>query len=166
MRDAAKPMTLLLPSRSRPAGIILILTGLVSGYLYYFGGKPSFFQIPVFAVMTSYAETRYFVIAQTNLLDEAAAILILMGLIFTGFSKEKNEDEQVARVRMKALLWAVYATTFFWAVLFMVIFGWPVVVASSIVFLFFLLIYNLTFRIMLARSRRSEKTHENNLSTP
>lgn len=151
----------LLPFRYRYIGMAMILPGLVSGYMYYLGGKPSFFNIPVFAVMTSYLETRYFVIAQTNLLDEAAAILILAGLIFTGFSREKNETGITASLRLKALIYAVYIACALWILLFMVIFGWPIIVASATVFSVFLLSYLLIFRILLFRFHQQNHSIKN-----
>lgn len=156
----------LLPFKFKYLGSFLILLGLVSGYMYYFGGRPSFFQIPVFAVMTSYAETRYFVIAQTNLLDEAAAILILTGLLFIGFSKERRENAFTMKLRLKALMYAVYVASAFWMLLFMVIFGWPIVVASSVVFPVFLLSFILIHRIMVWRRQAgitSSETKTQNL---
>jgi len=150
----------LFPFRFRYFGSVLILIGLISGYLYYFGGRPSFFQIPVFAVMTSYVETRYFVIAQTNLLDEAAALLILTGLLFIGFSKERTENAATMELRLKALIYAVYGASAFWILLFLVIFGWPIVVASSVIFPVFIMSYILIHQIMVIRRQANSKSSE------
>jgi hypothetical protein len=151
----------LFPFSFRFFGILLIIIGAISGYMYYWGGKPAFFEIPVFAVYTSYIKTRYFVIAQTNLLDEAAAVFILTGLIFTGFSKEKNEDQSTSLLRVKALLYAVYVAAAVWVALFIFIFGWPIIIASSFVFLIFLLTFIFIFRLMLFKVKYQLKKIKN-----
>lgn len=76
----------------RYAGLALLLIGGLAGYLYFAGGKPDFFTAKIFAFLTSYMETRTFVVAQTNLLDETAAIFLVLGLIFIGFSSEKKRE--------------------------------------------------------------------------
>jgi len=40
-------------------------------------------------------------------LDEIAAIMTIVGGVFIMFSKEKNEDEFIASLRLNALSWAV-----------------------------------------------------------
>ena len=141
----------LLPYRWRFAGLGLVIAGLIAGYLYYYGGRPAFFEVPVFAIITSYIETRTWVIAQTNLLDEMAAVFILTGLIFLAFSREKNENEEVQILRFKALLYAVYLTTSLWILSFLLIFGWPIIIASAFIFAVFLLANLIIFRVMIAR---------------
>ncbi len=76
----------------RYAGQILLLIGGLAGYLYFLGGKPEIFTTKVFAFLTSYMETRTFVIAQTNMLDEIAAVFLILGLIFIG-EKRKIRSE-------------------------------------------------------------------------
>src|SRR5665811_1229583 len=90
--------------RFRYLGLILILFGMAAGYVYYFGGKPDFFVAPVFAMITSYLETRFFVIAQTNVLDELAAGFTICGFALVAFSKEKNEKEFFNTLRLKAFI--------------------------------------------------------------
>jgi hypothetical protein len=157
--NTARPDLPLFPFHFRFIGFLLIIIGAVAGYLYYWGGKPAFFEVPVFAVLTSYIETRYFVVAQTNLLDEAAAVFILTGMIFIGFSKEKTEDQLINLLRIKALFYAIYVAAAAWIALFVLIFGWPIIIASSFVFLIFLLAFIFIFRFMILKVKyRLKKT--------
>lgn len=148
----------LLDHRFRYAGIGFILIGLLAGYLYFFGGKPEFFTSKVFAFLTSYLETRTFVIAQTNLLDEIAAITIITGLLFIGFSAEKKENHILKLLRIRALFIAVYISVAFWTVFFLLIFGWPVFLFATSVFPLFLLLFFIAFRIMILTHDKSQKT--------
>jgi len=141
----------LLPNRIRIFAYVFIGVGIISGYLYFFGGKPAFFVAKVFAFVTSYVETRYFVNAQTNLLDEIAAIFIIGGFSILVFSKEKTENSDIILLRLKALVNAAYFTIIVWALVFLFIYGWAIFLFSSTVFLIFLVSGFLIFQVLLFR---------------
>jgi small-conductance mechanosensitive channel len=42
-----------------------------------------------------------------NFTDETGGILLIIGLLLIAFSKEKDEDERIAAIRLESLLWAV-----------------------------------------------------------
>ena len=46
--------------------------------------------------------------SKNNIIDEIAAILIIIGGIFVSFSKTKDEDEYISKIRMESLIWATY----------------------------------------------------------
>lgn len=67
-------------------------------------------QSKVFAFMAdeNLKDAFYFRWMQNNIIDEIVMLLfILSGLIFA-FSKEKIEDEMVAKIRLESLVWATY----------------------------------------------------------
>lgn len=146
----------LLPYRSRLIGLALVFLGSLSGYLYYFDGKPDFLTIPVFAVITSYFETRFLTLAQTNLLDEIAAVFWIIGLMIFAFSKEKKEKEEYNLVRTKAVFWAIYFSAAVWIIMILTIFGWPVFIASTAVFPLFLIAYLILFKVLLQRIKQQQ----------
>jgi hypothetical protein len=43
-----------------------------------------------------------------HILTVVATILVLCGLLFIAFSKEKIEDEQIIKLRLESLQWAIY----------------------------------------------------------
>ncbi len=141
----------LLSYRFRYVGFILIIFSLGAAYLYFWGGRPSFFEVPVFAIVTSYAETRWWVAAKTNALDEIAMIFGLIGLLFVGFSREKQESITHDYLRQKAIFYAVYITAGIWILMYLTIFGWPIIVLSASIFILFLLAYTVTFRFLLIK---------------
>jgi hypothetical protein len=144
----------LFPERFRWIGLFILLLGLVSTYLYFWGGKPDFFNSKIFAVYTSYVTTRYFVIAQTNLLDEIGAIFSIVGLVFIGFSKEKTENEVIGILRAQSLLISLVSASAIWILFFLFIYGWPIFIFSSLIFIVFLTLFIVVFRIMLYRFRK------------
>jgi hypothetical protein len=46
--------------------------------------------------------------SKSNIADEVASILIIVGGILVAFSKTKIEDEYISKIRMESLIWATY----------------------------------------------------------
>jgi len=96
---------LLFPRYFKIIGWVLALPGLVLEYLFIFQR----YTIP----FLSYGErasdpyARYLYAGQYNLTDELAVTLSVIGLIFIGFSKLKQEDWVISKIRLTALFWAV-----------------------------------------------------------
>lgn len=147
----------LFPYRARIIGILIILPGLFFGYLYFFGGRPTAFETKVFAVVTTYMENRFFVFAQTNLLDELFSILCISGLALIVFSRERTEKEGYDLIRASALLRAVFITLGVWVFSFLLIFGWAIFVVSTLLFIIFLITYYIVFRVLLHRVHKKSR---------
>ena len=67
-------------------------------------------ELPVFPIigeadMFSKAPLKW---SNDNVSDEISAILIIIGGILVAFSKTKNEDEYISKIRMESLIWATY----------------------------------------------------------
>ncbi len=144
------------PSKAKFLGLALMILALPFGYLYFFGGKPEIFNIKVFAIITAYMETRYFVISQTNALDELAAMLFIIGITLVSFSKERVEKDHYELLRIKALVNALYITIIIWLLSFLFIYGVAIIIVSFLIFIIFLLLYNILFRYYLTKQRRKK----------
>lgn len=46
--------------------------------------------------------------SDNNIADELASILLIVGGILVAFSKAKEEDEYISKIRMESLIWATY----------------------------------------------------------
>jgi len=96
---------LLLPYRWKLAGIILLLAGTVSAIFYiWFDFR---FRMPVFAVYSSFLETKLFETFKTNFSEELTLMLLIGGFSLVIFSKEKNEFEGLDLFRFRALFKAL-----------------------------------------------------------
>jgi hypothetical protein len=93
---------LLLPSRYKSIGIVLLIPSLILGILVRFFD----FQFAFLTIKRSLGVNRIFV-DDINLTDELALTGIVLGLIFIAFAREKNEDEFIAHTRLESLKWAV-----------------------------------------------------------
>ena len=139
----------LLPAKAKYIGWALIAIAAFFAYLYFFGGKPEFFKIKVFALASLYLEKKYCVIIQTNLLDELAAVLFIAGWTISAFSKEKNEKDEYNLLRLKALINSLFFTLGLWALSFLLIYGMFIFLVSLFMFFVFMLMYRLLFRIYI-----------------
>ncbi|WP_159521479.1 hypothetical protein [Sunxiuqinia indica] len=143
------------PYKAKCLGFALVVLALPFAYLYFWGGKPEIFNVRIFAFVTTYLETRYFVLSQTNILDELAAVLTIIGIALISFSKEKDEQEYFEAIRIKALIAAVYFTIAFWLLSFFFIYGMAIFIVSFFIFIVFILAYNSFFRYYLLKNKRN-----------
>jgi hypothetical protein len=143
----------MLSYRFKPAGYFLVGTGIIFTILYF---TVKFrFEIPVFAVASTYLKTKYLTTFSTNFSDESIFILLLAGLSLIVFSKEKDERESFAGLRHKALIRAIIADILFLIFTVVFIYGAGFIAAVLInVFLPFFL-YIIIFNIMKFQELRN-----------
>jgi hypothetical protein len=109
---------LLLPYPWKLIGWFLTLAGSVLGILYnWFDFR---FSMRVFAVYSSFLQTKMFETFKTNFADELIMLLLIVGLSLIVFSKEKIEFENLNQARNKALARALILNNIF--LLFSVLF--------------------------------------------
>jgi len=89
----------------KPIGYVLIIAGLI--WLFVSQQAEIVIRLPVFALVSSFVSTKYFLIVQTNIADEIALITIIMGGIFAIFSREKHENERVDAIRYNSMFLAL-----------------------------------------------------------
>lgn len=155
MMESMKFKLFLFPHRTRFYGLILILVSLVCAWLYFWGGKPDIFNIRIFAIVSAYIETRYFVWAQTNILDELAAVFLIAGITIISFSKEKNESDLLDLFRAKALYNSLFITLALWILCILLIYGLAIFIVSSGVLILYLINYNILFRYYMYNQSHS-----------
>ena len=86
-------------------GIWLLIAALIlSIYYFLFNFR---FSFPVFAVISSYSETKFFWSFSTNFADELILILFTAGFTLTIFSREKTEYREYKLIRRKAIYYTI-----------------------------------------------------------
>ena len=65
------------------------------------------FEVPVFAVVSSYMKTSFLTTFKTNFADETIMLLLLAGFFLWAFSEEKIEFDGIWILRLKALKRAI-----------------------------------------------------------
>jgi len=91
-------------------------------------------------------DTVFFSFTENNILDEIAGLLIIIGALLIAFSKEKLEDEFIAKIRLESLVWATYVN---YAILLLSIifiydlmFFWVLVFNMFTILIFFIIRFN------------------------
>ena len=83
----------LLPHGFKKPGIILLVPTLLLSLMFFWGiHVPAGLQIQI----------------GENNTEDLVAILLMIALFFTGFSREKTEDEMIMQLRLNSLLKSVY----------------------------------------------------------
>ena len=139
----------LLPYRWKLAGIFLLIAGTVSAIFYiWFDFR---FKAPVFAVYSSFLETKLFSVFRTNFSEELTLLLLISGLSLVIFSKEKNEFEGLDLIRSRALFKALAVNNIllFLSVLLIYGSGFIAILVINIFsfFIFYLLFFHLGKRM-------------------
>ena len=145
----------LFPNKFKLIGWLLFIPSVVLGvcYLLNHDDAPAFLNVKMFAVLTdglmnifsgeAQNSGKYFKIVKTNLLDELVSIGLIIGAIFIAFSKQKNEDEFIAKIRLESLLWATYVNYIVLILMILFVYGlafYWVMIFNMFTILFFFLI--------------------------
>lgn len=103
---------LLLPNRfKKPGWIILIPSVLLGLFIIIFDYDFKFLEAKVFTVYSATLfnnAATWFGLIESNLTNTIVGVLFIIGAVFVAFSKEKAEDEFIAKTRLESLLWATY----------------------------------------------------------
>jgi hypothetical protein len=98
----------LLPNRFKMVGLIMFIPSAILGILSMMDIEFKI-NILVFKIWVGeiFKPTQFLIIQKEDIYNEILAIFIIISLVLVGFSKEKNEDEYINKIRLDSLLWAV-----------------------------------------------------------
>lgn len=139
----------LLPNRFKKIGWIVFIPSLIAGILWsVFEFEPAALTIKTLALFDDefLNNLQFMSITENNILDEIIGVLIIISAIFIAFSKEKEEDEFISKIRLESLVWATYVN---YAILILALilvysmsFFWVMVFNMFTVLIFFIIRYN------------------------
>lgn len=101
---------LLLPSKYKTIGWVILIPAAIMGIVISFTGyEANWFSAKVLSIFNDpiFGKKEYFSFVQTDITNTVVGILFILGGLLVSFSKEKNEDEYISRLRLSSLLWAV-----------------------------------------------------------
>ena len=109
------PTKFLLPNRCKPIGWFLAIPSFIlMVFAIHFGFAFKFLDYTNNAVSSRLVDNSFlFNIHSNNFTDEVGGVLLIVGLLMIAFSKEKQEDEWIAKLRLESLMWAVYVNSIF-----------------------------------------------------
>ncbi len=100
----------LLPSHLKKLGWLLFIPSVIIGIpTVFYDWNPEIFNLKVFALL-DYSENGYQLmnLISNNFLNEILGITTAIGGILIAFSREPDEDELIYKMRLDALVWAIY----------------------------------------------------------
>lgn len=139
----------LLPNQFKKIGWLIFIPVLILGLLWIiFEFEPAAFDIKTVALFKDdyLDDIQFMAITENNIVDEIIGVLIIISGIFIAFSKEKEEDEFISKIRLESLVWATYVN---YAILILALifvynmsFFWVMVFNMFTVLIFFIIRYN------------------------
>ncbi len=146
----------LMPNKLRIFGIIFFMAGIVLLILkYQFNLKPEFLNLKVFAIYSFYIEAKVFTVITHQMLGDFAGILLLAGMFVVSFTREKDESAEVDELRLKAFLVGAYVNLAYLLIAVLFFFGFGFVGALTLFMVVWLLVYLVTFRILLYKKNKA-----------
>ena len=131
------------------AGIVLLILK------YQFNLKPEFLNLKVFAIYSFYIEAKVFTVITHQMLGDLAGILLLAGMFVVSFTREKDESAEVDELRLKAFLVGAYVNLAYLLIAELFFFGFGFVGALTLFMVVWLLVYLVTFRILLYKKNKA-----------
>lgn len=107
----------LFPNRLKRIGWFITIPSIIIGIVYFFSGtelNASWLDVTVprwLVITDGFLGTRTGSTVTLNLTDELLTIALTVGLMLIAFSKEKIEDEFIAKTRLESLQWGVCLNT-------------------------------------------------------
>lgn len=145
----------LLPHQFRMAGYLLLCAGTVLTVVrFYYGLKLAVFDLRVFAVYSSFLQTKCFTFIENNFTEEIAGLLLVLGFSCIVFSREKIENDAVALVRLRAFILSLYLYSVFLVLSLLFVFGIAFVKVMILETYLFYIVYIPTFAVLKYRNRK------------
>jgi hypothetical protein len=104
----------LLPNKFKLIGWILLVPSTILGFFllgHLTGNGLKFLDVKMFIIYSDNFIGRsntVFGFDKVNLTGTIIGILFILGAVMVAFSKEKNEDEFISKIRLESFLWATY----------------------------------------------------------
>lgn len=139
----------LFPHRFKRIGIMLLIPSIFLGwYVVNYDIEPELFDLKVPAIFVDeiFGEKYIFGMTENNILNELIGIILIVSFLMVAFSKEKQEDELIAKVRLESLVWATYVNYAVLLISMIFIFGisflWVMIFNMFTILLFFIIRFN------------------------
>lgn len=152
------PTKLLLPNRYKKIGWFILIPSTIAGLvLRYYDFDANWMHARVFAIASDgfLTNAKYFGLADMNITNTVVGSLFIIGAMLVSFSKEKNEDEFIAELRLSSLLWAVCVSYLLLLVAFLFVYGTPFLDVMVYNMFTVLIIFIVRFNFILYRNTKA-----------
>lgn len=148
---------LLLPNKFKIIGWFILIPITIAGiYLSVTGFETVTLNANAFALVNSdfLGKTEYFSLIKVDLAQTIVGILFLAGALLVSFSKEKIEDEYIAKLRLSSLLWAVWLNYILLLLCFVFVYGTDFLTVMMYNMFTVLIIFIIRFNYLLFKNAK------------
>jgi uncharacterized membrane protein YfcA len=153
---------LLLPHRYKKIGWFILVPSAILGIILAIGDfELNWFTTRVFAFFSDEIRSGQFVeggklfsFINTNISNTIIGSLFLIGALLTAFSKEKQEDEYIEKLRLSSLLWAVWVNYLLLLIAFIFVYGFSFLNVMIYNMFTILIIFIARFNYILYQNRK------------
>ncbi len=143
----------LLPNRFKMIGWFIFIPSLILGMISLTGILNFQISLPVIynSGFFNNGQDGFLNTTEIDLLPNLFGILIIIGGILVGFSKEKIEDEYISSLRLKSVFWSLIASYSIVLILFLTVFGSLFFTIMILIMFLPLVLYILRFNYLLLK---------------
>ena len=143
----------LLPNRFKMIGWIIFIPSLILGLISLSGIMNVEISLPVIynSGFLNDENQGFLKTAEIDLFQNLFGILIIIGGILVGFSKEKIEDEYISSLRLKSVFWSLIASYSIVFILFVTVFGSVFLTVMILIMFLPLVLYIFRFNYLLLK---------------
>ncbi len=141
----------LFPNRFKIIGWFIFIPSLILGLISLSGVMDFQISLPVIynSGFLSDENQGFFKTAEIDLFPNLFGLLIIMGGILVGFSKEKIEDEYISSLRLKSVFWSLIVSYSIVFILFVTVFGSLFLTVMILIIFLPLVLYIFRFNYLL-----------------
>lgn len=153
--------TYLFPNAVKPWAWLLLILGIIGGILVTaFEFEPEIFDVKVLSIYHTDGFLSHnkglFKWVEQNIFDDICGILIIVGGLLAGFSKEKIEDEFIMQLRLSSLALSVYVNYGVLLLAFLLVHGLDFFTVMIYNMFTLLLIFIVVFQIKLKTAKNGK----------
>jgi hypothetical protein len=148
----------LFPNKFKKFGIIATAFSLFIFFTVLCFEKELAINSPVFAIWSwpfFLGSTSLFRIETQEITGTITGILLLLSMTLAAFSREKNEDEYITKLRLESLVWSVFVNCAFILFSLFFLWGWSFAFIMGLNIYSILFLFILKFNFQLYRLKRA-----------
>lgn len=148
---------LLLPNKYKLIGWFLLIPSTILGLYLSFNNFNGFdITVKTFSLFSDelFGKIKFLTFVQADLTNTIVGVLFIIGALMVSFSKEKNEDEFIANLRLSSLLWAVLVNYFLLLIGFLFIYDLAFINVMTYNMFTVLIIFIIRFNYILYKNNK------------
>jgi hypothetical protein len=146
---------LLLPNKYKKIGWFILVPSFIIGVYLLYAEQPIWLNGKIISIFPTWNNEPFFTTIQVNFAKTIVGVAFIIGGLLVGFSKEKNEDEFIEKLRLSSLLWAVFVNYTLLIIAFLLVYDIPFLTVMTYNMFTVLIIFIVRFNYILYINSKS-----------